>query len=807
MFRAGDIPVAGYRLEERVGHGTYGHVWKASGPGGGSAALKFVDLDTREGIKQLRAVYYVKQLQHANLMPIVGVWVFSNEGDELDEDTVALLCSGKIEVTALASGSRPALMIIIMPLAEDTLSGELERYRSAGHAGIPQLELLDQLEQAAAGIDFINGAQHDLGRGPVTVHHGNIKPQNILMVTGTAVVGDYGWASAVDGDEEGTATQLAGLPIYASPESIESNRLSDRSDQYSLAIAYIELRTGKLPFDDKKISNLIRAHTQGKLNLNALEKSERDVIRKATAVDPKDRYATALDMIRALRKASNCYAAQESHAATVMHPGLVHIGKGAGDVRATDAFPSNSFPHDSDFRETHVPGPNDIVSPHVPTESDRRSVLETSRVDREGRQSSPAPSPEEYFYETARPYQPIEPAKPRRRKRLLAAAGALTALVLLLGFMLWNGLREKFDNGGADRTVVEVTPVEESSSGTTDRTSSPVTEAVSPTVERTAAEVAPPGVTSKTSTVATPVTTSPVTVAPQPTVSKTTAAKPEPARLEPPRKVTASLRNRPVGKLSPPTANTIGMKLQLIPAGSFVMGSPTTESDRGEIETEHDVTLTKSFYLGVYEVTQGEYEQVSLSNPSYLRPDLQNANDVSRFPVEQVSWHNAVDFCNRLSKLEKLAEYYRIEAGNVTIVGGDGYRLPTEAEWEYACRAGTSTAYHFGKVPSDKSANVRLQSSSSGTMVVGSFSPNAFGLYDMHGNVWEWCQDHFDERFYDRCDERDPVNLQGDQLRVNRGGSWLNAAEYARSAHRFYSDANEHKIHLGFRVARTASAK
>ena len=172
------------------------------------------------------------------------------------------------------------------------------------------------------------------------------------------------------------------------------------------------------------------------------------------------------------------------------------------------------------------------------------------------------------------------------------------------------------------------------------------------------------------------------------------------------------------------TTNSIGMKLRLIPAGEFMMGSPGTESDRSNNETQHRVSITKPFYLGVTEVTQEQYQKVMGTNPSQFKGP-QN-------PVERVSWAEAVEFCGKLSAMpaEKTA--------------GHVYRLPTEAEWEYACRSGTTTAYGFGDDASRLGDYGWFRSNSdSGTHPVGEKKPNAWGLYDMHGGVYEWCQDWY----------------------------------------------------------------
>jgi formylglycine-generating enzyme required for sulfatase activity len=193
--------------------------------------------------------------------------------------------------------------------------------------------------------------------------------------------------------------------------------------------------------------------------------------------------------------------------------------------------------------------------------------------------------------------------------------------------------------------------------------------------------------------------------------------------------------------------NSIGMKLVLIPKGTFMMGSPETEKGRQENETQHEVTISKDYYLGVYEVTQAQYEKVMGKNPSSF-PVAKVGNENADLPVENVSWDDAVEFCKKLSDLpeEKKA--------------GREYRLPTEAEWEYACRAGSKTAYAFddeeGLLPE---YGWFSRNSSRRTHTVGLLEPNAWGLYDMHGNVWEWCSDRYGD--YPKGAVSDPSGPKG----------------------------------------------
>ncbi len=261
--------------------------------------------------------------------------------------------------------------------------------------------------------------------------------------------------------------------------------------------------------------------------------------------------------------------------------------------------------------------------------------------------------------------------------------------------------------------------------------------------------------------------------------------------------------------------NSIDMKLVLIPAGEFMMGSPNDEEWRWEDEVpQHRVRITMPFYLGMYQVTQAEYERVMGTNPSWFSPggggsDRVSGLDTSRFPVESVSWNDAVEFCRKLSALpaERSA--------------GREYRLPTEAEWEYACRAGTTTRYSFGDDASQLGeyawysgnsdrgthrvwqmwANLwGLHDFDGRTHRVGQKRANPWGLYDMHGNVWEWCADWFDGKYYANSPVDDPQGPASGSHRVSRGGSWSFPAAECRSADRYRYTPGPCSLHFGFRL-------
>lgn len=233
--------------------------------------------------------------------------------------------------------------------------------------------------------------------------------------------------------------------------------------------------------------------------------------------------------------------------------------------------------------------------------------------------------------------------------------------------------------------------------------------------------------------------------------------------------------------------NSIGMKLVLIPKGTFMMGSPETEEGHNEDETQHEVTIIKDYYLGVTQVIQGQYEKVMGTNPSRFQ-GVEIIGSSTNNPVDCVSWENAVEFCEKLSNLPE-----EKKAGRV-------YRLPTEAEWEYACRAGSKTAYSFGESTESLGDYAWFYDNSEiETHPVGEKKPNAWGLYDMHGNVWEWCSDWYGK--YPKGAVSDPVGPREGSFRVFRGGSWSFEAASCRSALRNWFDPSFRFDDGGFRVA------
>ena len=223
----------------------------------------------------------------------------------------------------------------------------------------------------------------------------------------------------------------------------------------------------------------------------------------------------------------------------------------------------------------------------------------------------------------------------------------------------------------------------------------------------------------------------------------------------------------------------VKMEFILISAGEFDMGSPPTERDRdGDEGPVHRVKISRPFYIGKHEVTQQQYYVIAKSKPARFKQD--------DHPVENISWDQANRFCAKLSRNKE-----------------GSYRLPTEAEWEYACRAGCRERFCFGddlKYSQIEQYAWCSQNSDSTTHPVGQKKPNSFGLYDMHGNVWEWCSDWYAADYYHNSIMVDPPGPNKGTSRVYRGGGWFRSAIYCRSANRSGLEPYYIRDHIGFRV-------
>lgn len=241
--------------------------------------------------------------------------------------------------------------------------------------------------------------------------------------------------------------------------------------------------------------------------------------------------------------------------------------------------------------------------------------------------------------------------------------------------------------------------------------------------------------------------------------------------------------------------NAAGISLVEIQPGTFRMGARSKDKEMEKLDRRfwedelpvHTVRISQRFWMGKYEVTQAQFKKLMGGNPSRFK--------APRKPVENVSWSDAMNFCRELTKRERAAG--RLPDGYV-------YRLPTEAEWEYSCRAGGENLFCFGD--SEKELQeyahyaIKSNNQNKGTNVVGAHTPNAWGLHDMHGNVWEWCYDWYDKDYYSKSPKVDPVNLEPASFWVFRGGGWFMNATGLRCANRYWYNTAYVNCSIGFRV-------
>ncbi|MDR0315916.1 MAG: SUMF1/EgtB/PvdO family nonheme iron enzyme [Treponema sp.] len=282
-------------------------------------------------------------------------------------------------------------------------------------------------------------------------------------------------------------------------------------------------------------------------------------------------------------------------------------------------------------------------------------------------------------------------------------------------------------------------------------------------------------------------------------VSNTPAAQPAPVSATVPTPAPASATVTPTAT----TARSVPHGFALINGGTFTMGSPADEPERDDDETQRHVTVS-SFLMRRHEVTQAEYQEVMGKNPSSFKGD--------NLPVDSVNWYDAIEYCNKRSQNEGLTPAYTIDGVNVRWDrDANGYRLPTEAEWEYACRAGTTTPFSTGNNITANQANYNgnypYNNNAKGenrqrTTPVGTFAPNPWGLHDMHGNVFEWCWDWYGD--YPGMAQTDPAGVSFGTSRVVRGGSWNNSAGGARSALRNIITPSFRYAFVGIRLVRNA---
>jgi formylglycine-generating enzyme required for sulfatase activity/tRNA A-37 threonylcarbamoyl transferase component Bud32 len=726
-LQAGARPLPEYELVQRLGRGGVGEVWKARGPGGYPVALKFLQLDAAAGTVEQRSLDALKNadVRHPQLVAVFGVW------------------------------QRDDYLVVAMELGDRTLLDCLNEYRRQGQAGIPAAELLEYLREAAKGLDHLNA------RG---IQHRDVKPQNFLLVGGGVKVADFGMAKLLRHSQSGHSGSMT--PAYAPPEFFH-NEVSRQSDQYSLAVTYCQLRSGRLPFEGHPAA-LAAGHLFQPPDLSMLPEAERPAVARALDKSPAGRWPSCRAFIDGLAP---------------------HLTRAAPEAEAP---PLASEPLASTCSEPPPPLELAEIAPLTVTAGQSRSVevrvqrrhcSGPVRLEVEGLPDQVRSEPVTLAAEAASTCLQVAAAED-------AAAAVQTARVLArLGNV--QAVREVqvtvLPRPGLRLLPVADVALEPGQGHTLDvqveRQNCPgkITLQFVDLLPGVRARLAAPA----------PANDNQVPV--RLLAADDAAAASRAVRLL--ARTAAGVRAECSFRLTvrPAVVNSVGMKFVRILPGKFLMGSPEDEKDRGEDEPLHEVEITRPFYLGVYPVTQAEYGRMMKRNPSWFAKDGSGRDkvrgmDTEAFPVENVSWEDAQEFCRALAALPAEGQ------------AGRAYRLPTEAEWEYACRgpAGTNDPFHFGTALSPEQANYGVNLGR--PCRVGSYPANAWGLYDLHGNVWEWCQDWYDKDCYRNGPRRDPQGPGEGDRRVLRGGSWNDLGWDCRAAIRSALAPRYRNVNIGFRL-------
>jgi formylglycine-generating enzyme required for sulfatase activity len=639
-------------------------------------------------------------------------------------------------------------LVIAMPLCEQTLLDRLRVCRAEGKPGVPRKELLRYMGELSRAVDYLNEPRHRAEDGGlVGVQHRDIKPHNIFLVGGGVRLADFGLAKILAATA--ASTQGSMTAAYAAPEVIQG-KFSRWSDQYSLAATYCELRTGHPPFKGENHFALMFAHMQRTPKLAGIPEEERKAVARALAKKPEERWPTCREFVQALIAGARQDDQRGAAPPTAgMPPEITAIR--LAETQVLSPIPPTQIVGGSSLR---VAAMATGLRRHWVWAFGLAVVLAGLAavvvIPRLGRSPvEPLSVPTRRAPRPAQPTSPgpVEPAKPvPSNPELIAAAPTQVPAGLT-----------KIDVGPVPVEPVEPVP------------SNPESIAAAPSQV--------------------PAGPAKIDVGPVP-------VERAPAPTEPAKQIT----------------NSIGMHLTLIPAGTFLMGSPDSDKDaHNDEKPRHQVRIAKPFYLGVTEVTQEQFEVVMKKNPSCFSATGGGkgkvaGEDTRRHPVEQVSWDDAIEFCSKLSEREGLQPFYG--SGGEALLGADGYRLPTEAEWEYACRAGSTTRYSFGDDEARLGDHAWFGGNANGkTHPVGQKLANAWGLYDMHGNVWEWCWDGYQGDYYKGSPGADPLGPARSGTRVGRGGHWDDFPQFCRGGRRSWTSPGGRYYNHGFRVARVGSRR
>lgn len=633
------------------------------------------------------------------------------------------------------------------------------------HEGISTDRTLQVIKQVAAALD------HAHSQGFV---HRDIKPENILFRNdGTAVLTDFGIAKSVDSTTQMTVTGMSiGTPRYMSPEQAQGKSgLDSRSDLYSLGVVLFESLTGKAPFDAETPVGIALKHVQAEIpRLPDSLSRYQPLIDRLMAKNPADRYTTGSELIGHIEKIQEGkklprLAASKRRTSETKVGGLKWLAlvliliSGAGVYFATRkprVTVSPAPPAADEMQRFSVPAGSDAIATN------------TAEIEKpQGR--VPAPPPQ----------QAEMPAAVQRQEKILKmlAAAERDLAAWRLASPKGNNAEEKY------RGVLALDPDNTAAQKGLDKLVGKYLKLCDEAISSLSFDKADGYLDSaarfnlKSDQIA----------AARRRVEAARRRHAKRMRLARQRSLHVQEEAaQPTGpKHGDRYSNALGMDFIFVGPGNFTMGSPKTEPDRSSNETRHPVTLSEGYWLQTTEVTQAQWALVMGNNPSHFKGiDL---------PVESVSWQDVQQFIKKLNQKE---------GRRITV------RLPTEAQWECAARAGTSTAFAFGKCLTTLQANYIGKSPLAGceksnylkkTVAAGTLDANAWGFYDMHGNVYEWCQDWLGA--YSPKGVRDPAGPKKGRYKVIRGGSWRHGAAACRTAARNRYAPTRRSSSLGFRLA------
>ena len=665
---------------------------------------------------------------------------------------------------------------------------------------------IDDLIQWGIDVCSALGYAHDHG-----VIHRDLKPDNIMLdKSRRAVVMDFGIARAAVGTRLTQTGAVIGTPQYMSPEQARGKEIDGRSDIYSFGLVLYQMTTGTLPFQSSDAASLMYMHVHEAPVSPDVRNPKvpawlRDIILKCLAKNPEDRFATAAELKKALAerlkpKLTKTMLIPE-HAAKkrtgiifAIAASLIVLAAAAGaywwfmlrpagtpvvtaPAPGAPAPGTETSPREDDlaFRQAEMVNTEQAYSVYLKSyqsgkhAADAKSRIEALKARTPVQPAQPrTPAPQVAVRETSAPPPATSPgAKQPDTSRDDNLAWQQAEMVNTK--QAYNTYLRNYPTGlhiADAKTKIDTLDREET------RMASAQTEEITRKDDQAfqLAENTKTADAYKAYLIA---------------YSSGRHAADAKARIEAVEK-RAALDDQVRVFL-----NTLTMKMLAIPGGAFMMGSDKGGADE---KPAHQVSLS-AFQMSETEITQSQYQGIMGANPSFFKGASNN-------PVDRVTWFDAITFCNRLSEKAKLEPCYTLASGECDY-SKNGFRLPTEAEWEYACRAETGGDYYTGDGPANLGrAGWYVDISADKTHPVGQKAPNAWKLFDMHGNVWEWTNDWYAKDYYANSPKQNPSGPASGSEKVLRGGSWVDNAASCKAAKRRSYNPRKNYSDIGFRLVR-----